>query len=162
MSSVLYQFMWHIYQHPSGLLRSSKGLIATTTAAKMCMNKTAGTKVKQNLICLHNSWIFLWYRPHILFVLTHWGRDNMAAVSQTTLSNAFSWMKMLEFRLRFHWSLFLRVQLTIIQHWFRKWLGAGQATSHYLNQWWLVYWRIYASLGLNEFNTTRFENKAAI
>ena len=25
-----------------------------------------------------------------------------------------------------------------------------QATSHYLNQWWLVYWRIYASLGLNE------------
>ena len=34
-------------------------------------------------------------------VLTHWGRDKMAAVSQTTLSNAFSWMKMLEFRLRF-------------------------------------------------------------
>ena len=51
--------------------------------------------------------------------LTHWGRDKMATVSQTTLSNAFSWMKMLEFRLRFHWSLFLRVQLTIIQHWFR-------------------------------------------
>ena len=24
------------------------------------------------------------------------------------------------------------------------------ATSHYLNQWWLVYWRIYASLGLDE------------
>ena len=24
-----------------------------------------------------------------------------------------------------------------------------QATSHYLNQWWLVYWRIYAQLGLN-------------
>ena len=51
--------------------------------------------------------------------LTHWGRDNMAAISQTTLSKAFSWMKMLEFRLRFHWSLFLRVQLTIYQHWFR-------------------------------------------
>ena len=48
--------------------------------------------------------------------LAHWGRDKMAVVSQTTLSNAFSWMKMLEFRLRFHWSLFLRVQLTIIQH----------------------------------------------
>ena len=26
--------------------------------------------------------------------LTHWGQDKMAAVSQTTLSNAFSWMKM--------------------------------------------------------------------
>ena len=50
---------------------------------------------------------------------THWGRDKMAAVAQTTLSNAFSWMKISEFRLRFHWSLFLREQLTIIQHWFR-------------------------------------------
>ena len=29
-------------------------------------------------------------------------------------------------------------------------LGADQATIHYLNKWWLVYWRIYASLGLNE------------
>ena len=27
--------------------------------------------------------------------LTHWGRDKMAAVFQTTLWNAFSWMKML-------------------------------------------------------------------
>ena len=36
----------------------------------------------------------------------------MAAFSQTTLSIAFSWMKMLEFRLNFHWNLFLRVWLT--------------------------------------------------
>ena len=33
-------------------------------------------------------------------------------------------------------------------------LGADQATSHYLNQWWLIYWRIYASLGLNELKWT--------
>ena len=51
--------------------------------------------------------------------LTHWGRDKMAAISQTTLSNSFSWVKMYEFRFQFHWSLFLRVQLTIFQHWFR-------------------------------------------
>ena len=31
----------------------------------------------------------------------------------------FSWMKILESRLKFHWSLFLRVQWTIIHHWFR-------------------------------------------
>ena len=31
-----------------------------------------------------------------------------------------------------------------------QWLGAIQATSHYLNQWWIVYRPIYASLGLNE------------
>ena len=42
--------------------------------------------------------------------------------------------------------------LTIFQHWFRYWLGAVQATSHYLNQWWLVYWSIYVSLGLSELN----------
>ena len=38
----------------------------------------------------------------------------MADISQTTLSNSFSWMKMLEFWLKFHWSSFLRVQLTNI------------------------------------------------
>ena len=41
---------------------------------------------------------------HILNGLTHWGRDKMAAISQTTLSNAFSWMKMLKFWLKFHCS----------------------------------------------------------
>ena len=91
-----------------------------------------------------------WVSTYHIHALTHWGWEKMGAVSQTTLSNAFSWMKMLEFRLRFHRSLFLRVQLTINQHWYRLWLGTGQATSHYLNQCWLVYWRKYASLGLNE------------
>ena len=79
-----------------------------------------------------------------------WGRDNMAAISQTTFSNAFSWKKTDEFRLRFDGSLFLRVQSTIFRHWFRWWIGADQATSHYLNQCWLDYRRIYALLGLNE------------
>ena len=51
--------------------------------------------------------------------LTHWGRDKMAAIFQTTFSNAFSGMKMCKFRFRFHLSLFPRVQLTIFQHWFR-------------------------------------------
>ena len=47
------------------------------------------------------------------YMLTHWGRVNMADIFQT-FSNAFSWMKMYEFRLNFHWSLLLRVQ-----HWFK-------------------------------------------
>ena len=52
-------------------------------------------------------------------VLTHWSRDKITAIFQTTFSNAFSWMKMYECWLWFHWSLFLGVQLTIFQHWFR-------------------------------------------
>ena len=86
----------------------------------------------------------------LLNCLTHWGRDEMDAISQTTFSNAFSWMKILKFRIKCHWSLFLRVLLTIFQHRFWYWLGAYQATSHYANQCWLDHWRIYASLGLNE------------
>ena len=85
--------------------------------------------------------------------LTHWARDKMAAISQTTFSNALSWMKMFELRLRFNWSLFSRFELRIFQHCFRQWLGADQATSHYLNQWCLVYWRIYASLGRKELKS---------
>ena len=52
-------------------------------------------------------------------LLTHWGRDEIDAILQTTFSNAFSWIKMFEFRLKFNWNLFPRVQLTITHHWFR-------------------------------------------
>ena len=50
---------------------------------------------------------------------THWGRDEMNNISQTAFSNAFSSMKMFEFRSKFHWSLFPRVQSITFQHWFR-------------------------------------------
>ena len=85
-------------------------------------------------------------------LLTHRGRDKMAAVFQTAWSNVYSRMKMYGLRLRFHWNLFLRFVLIIFQHWFRYWLDADQATNHYMNQWCLVYWRIYASPGLNEWS----------
>ena len=39
--------------------------------------------------------------------------------------------------------------IPIFQHWFGWWLGADQVIIHYLNQWWLVYWRIHPSLSLN-------------
>ena len=49
----------------------------------------------------------------------HWRRDKIAAIFQITYLSAFSWMKVYEFRFKFHWSLFLGVQLTIFQHWSR-------------------------------------------
>ena len=52
-------------------------------------------------------------------VLTHDPLDKMAAILQTIFSDAFWWMKNFVFWLNFHWSLFLRVQLTITQDWFR-------------------------------------------
>ena len=52
-------------------------------------------------------------------LLTHSGRDKMAAIFQTTFSNAFFLNHIYKFRLRFHKNLFIRVQLTIFQDWFR-------------------------------------------
>ena len=40
---------------------------------------------------------------HTYHGLTHWSRDKMAAISQTTFSNAFSWLKMFEYWWNFHW-----------------------------------------------------------
>ena len=51
--------------------------------------------------------------------LSHLSQAKMAAISQTVFSDAFLWMKSVVFLLKFHWSLFLRVKLTISQHWFR-------------------------------------------
>ena len=80
--------------------------------------------------------------------LTNWDRD---VWPHAIFSNAFSPMKMYEVRRKFHWSLFLKGQLTILQHWFKWWLGATRATSRYLNQWCLVYRRIYATVRLDKF-----------
>ena len=59
-------------------------------------------------------------------------------------------MNMYRFCLRFHWSLFIRIQLTISQHWFRQWLAADQAASHYEKQRWFIYWCIFALLDPNK------------
>ena len=41
-----------------------------------------------------------------IFVLAHWDRDQMAVIFLTTFSNAFFFMKMYQYRLKFHWSSF--------------------------------------------------------
>ena len=48
-----------------------------------------------------------------VYCLTHWGWDKRATISQTTLSNAFSWMKIYKILFIVHLSQFPRVQLTI-------------------------------------------------
>ena len=70
---------------------------------------------------------------------TYWGWDKFSPFRRRHFHMHFFLMKMYKFRLTFHWSSLLRVQLTIIQHCFRWWLGAEVATSHYLNQWWPLY-----------------------
>ena len=64
--------------------------------------------------------------------------------------HAFSWMNMFQFRLKFHWSLFARVQLTIIQHRLVDAMPLSApmmvslpmhicvTRSQWVNQWWII------------------------
>ena len=84
----------------------------------------------------------------------------MAVILRRMFSNSFSCKKIVVFCFQFHQKLLPRVWLIINQHWFRQWLGADQAPSHYLTNDGLVYRRIYVSLGLNElrsFMLTRYK-----
>ena len=84
------------------------------------------------------------------FYKTHWGRDKMAAISQTTFSDVVLWKKMFKFRLKFHWSVFPN----------SNWQSPSIASDNGLapNRRQAIIWanavlccrRIYASLGLNE------------
>ena len=50
---------------------------------------------------------------------------------QLNVMNAFSWMKMFQFLLNFHWSLLPVVQLTLFQHWIQimDWRRTGDMPS---------------------------------
>ena len=68
-------------------------------------------KILALYVALHGAlWECRRSPPSGMVVLTHWGQDKIAANFLTTFSNAFSWMKTYNFRLRFHWSLFPMVQ----------------------------------------------------
>ena len=83
--------------------------------------------------------------------LTHWGQDKMATIFQT-FSNAFSWMKIYEFCIRFHWSLFLRFKLIIFQHCLvpTTWQGDEPLSELMIVN---LLTHIYVSLSLNELIT---------
>ena len=52
------------------------------------------------------DWLEYYGSYKSLFSVTHWGRHKIVAIFQTIFSTVFSWMKVYEFLLRFHWSLF--------------------------------------------------------
>ena len=72
----------------------------------------------------------------VFIFLTHWGWEEIDTILQTFFKCIFFnenvWIS-IEISFEF---VFLRVQLTIFQQWFRYWLGTDQVTSYYLKQWW--------------------------
>ena len=103
-------------------------------------------KIKYNKECIIRNIILT---PRHIF--TYLSRDKAADIFQMTFSIVFSRMKSVAFWLIFHWNVFPRGLLKICQHWFIWWFDAEQIPSHYVNQWCLVYWLIYATFGLDEF-----------
>ena len=83
----------------------------------------------------------LWRYCNVLntFCLTHWVRNNMVVILQTIFSNSCLNIQFSYFGFNFHWNLFPRVESTIKQHWFSKWLSAEQVISNYLIQFWPIY-----------------------
>ena len=100
-------------------LAFSKGIFITCTKHAMCPQPQCYKPYQPlTVICSKVQYGLLLFLLEVI-MLTHWGQDKMAAIFQTSFSNRFFWMKMYQFWLIFHWSLFPRVQLTIFQHWLR-------------------------------------------
>ena len=74
---------------------------------------------------LFTAWLWPWFHTgtaiqtykvlKIVQALTHWGWDKMANIFKCIF---FEWI-FFTFPIKANWSLFLRVLLTITQHWFR-------------------------------------------
>ena len=90
--------IWHFLQHwqQSG---PSRMMLSVMQSWQGCEKGTKGKDHNMNTESTHCS------NPLVNTLRPR----KMYAISQTTFSNAFSWMKMFEFRLKFHWSLFPRV-----------------------------------------------------
>ena len=76
-------------------------------------------------------------------VLTHLPLDKMAAISQTIFSDAFLWLKSCVFWLKLHWSLFVRVQLTINNIGLDDGLAPNRRQAIIWTNAASIYWRIY-------------------
>ena len=83
---------------------------------------------------------------HLLF-RKPWCRDKMAANLQRTFSQCIFLNENIWISIKISLKIVPKCPINNILL-FILWLGSDQATSHYLDQWWYVYWRIYASLGL--------------
>ena len=59
--------------------------------------------------CFFATWrkIIISFHEIIRFVLTHWVRDKMTTIWQTTFQNAFSCTKTFQFQVQYHWNVLL-------------------------------------------------------
>ena len=82
-------------------------------------------------------------------VLTHWGQDKMAAILQRTFWYAFWGHNISVLWFTFNWNLFQGSYQNANIGWDNGFMLKGQQAIIWINDC-LVYWCIYASLGLNK------------
>ena len=63
--------------------------------------------------------LYVLLTTRMIFNCIHWCWDKIAAIFADDISNAYLWTKIYDLRLKCHRRFFLRVQLTLSQHWFR-------------------------------------------
>ena len=108
---------WHPV--PPGWKVIPAGNAATAIVARQLPNKKSACILHYFFLQKLRTDIFNFIWFHIVAILYTVHVDNLAAILQTIFSDAFLWMKSFVFWLKFHWSLFLNVQLTINHHWLR-------------------------------------------
>ena len=69
--------------------------------------------------------------------LTHWGRDKMAVIFQTTFSNNFSWIINAWISIKISLKFVPKGPIDNIPALVQIMAWHRQVTSHYRNQWWL-------------------------
>ena len=106
--------------------------IQTFSFSKMYLNMSSRP---QCVNCNSRAWVNNYIHINMRGAITHpwpyfnngitnppfntlWPKQNGRHFAYDTFKRIFL-TEMIEFRLKFHWSLLLRVQLTIFQHWFR-------------------------------------------
>ena len=108
--------------------------------------------------CIVQIMAWCWHNP-ALGVLWSCARTSAGPCLTTAIwrcrKNSSQWQRSFQWKLHSHWLKFLwQRHVAVVRQGpglRLLYLGADlRVTSHYLNKWWLVYWRIYVSLGFNE------------
>ena len=96
--------------------------------------------------------------------ISHCGQDKMAAISQSTFSSAFFLMWTIEFWITCHWSMLLilgsNLQYCCIGS--GNGLALNRRQAIIWNNVGISYWRIFASLDLNELSAAYYHQLADI
>ena len=82
--------------------------------------------------------------------LTNWGRDKMAGVFSGDVFKCIFMNENIWISIKISLKLVPKGSINNIPALVQIMAWRRRGDNHFLNLWWLVYWRIYASLGLNE------------